>query len=244
MIPSLARPFALVAALLATSTAAFAHGAWIAERWGDLAVIYGHGAGDDPYDPAKVTEVVALGQDGKPVAVEIKPMGNHAILSAASEPAVIGLVFDNGFWSQGADGKWVNRPRHEVPGAKSSGHYIKNNISLIHAEGPLPVLPKQTLQIVPLSNPKELKAGDTFKVKVLFEGAPLPDVEVMIDYVNAPSLKSVKTDAHGEVEIELRNDGLNVLAVDRSVVLGDDPAADEIGYTATLSFVAADHVDE
>lgn len=233
-----------VAFLLAGTIGGSAHGAWVAERWGQLGVIYGHGAGDDPYDPAKVTTVVAVDEDGAPVAVTVERKDKHAILVPASEPAAIALEFDNGFWTEGADGKWVNKPKDEVMGAKASGHYVKNSLALVHAHGDLPAFPKQALQIVPLTNPIGGKAGDILRVKVLFEGKPLAGVKVTLDYVNAPALVSAESDANGEVDAVLRNDGLNILAVQHSVTLTGDPKADEIGYTATLSFVAAEHVDE
>lgn len=241
---SLVRSLLAAASLLSLPGSALAHGAWIAERWGELGIIYGHGAGDDAYDPAKVTEVSAHDAAAAPVKVDVERQETHAFLSVDKSAVVIAMVFDNGFWSEGADGKWVNKPKNEVPGARSGGHYVKNNITLLHSDGPLPAFPPQKLQIVPLSNPTGLKAGDPLKVRVQFDGAPLAGVELTIDYINASGLKSAKTDANGEVEIALRNDGLNVLAVDHSVPLSNDPAADKIGYTATLSFVAADHVDE
>jgi nickel transport protein len=233
-----------MAALLWGSVGALAHGAWIAERWGELGVIYGHGAGDDPYDPAKITKVEAVDGAGQLVSVEVKAMESHAVLVPAEEPAAIVLEFDNGFWSEGADGKWVNKPKNEVPGAKSAGRYLKNNLTLLHAHDGLPELPQQSLQIRPVGNPLGLKAGDAFRVKVTFEGEPLAGATVMLDYVNAPGLLSGPTDDAGEVEVALRNDGLNVLAVDHSVPLAGDPQADEVGYTATLSFVASEHVEE
>lgn len=231
-------------ALLLHVPAAFAHGAWVAERWGDLGVVYGHGAGDDPYDPAKITRVVAVDEKGVEVAVEIDRRARHAVLAPASEPAAIALEFDNGYWAEGADGKWVNKPKDAVPGARSAGHYVKNSLALVHAHGDLPAFPKQDLQIVPLANPIGLKAGDSLKLRVLFKGEPLAGIKVTLDYVNAAGLASAPTDTAGEVEVAIRNDGLNVLAVSHTVPLENDPKADEIGYTATLSFVAEEHVDE
>lgn len=49
---------------------------------------------------------------------------------------------------------------------------------------------------------------------------------------------SAPTDAKGEVELELHNEGLNVIAVDHDVKLEGDPQADEIGHTAGVRFVA------
>jgi len=60
-------------------------------------------------------------------------------------------VLDNGYWSKGPDGKWVNKGRDEVPGAEESGRYIKYAVFLRESlKAPLQPLPGQVLQIVPL----------------------------------------------------------------------------------------------
>jgi uncharacterized GH25 family protein len=236
--------FAATGLILSTAGPALSHGAWVAERWGEFAVIYGHGAGDDGYDPAKVTRATATAEDGNGIEVKIERATNHVMLKPEGEPALIALEFDNGFWSEDANGKWLNRPKSEVPGARRATRTIKNSIALIHAHDTLPAFPPQPLQIVPLDNPIGLEPGETYRIRVLFEGKPLEGKEVMLDYVGLPELVSAKTDARGEVEVALRNAGLNVLAVSHDVPLADSSAADETGYTATLTFVAEPHVDE
>ncbi|APG83790.1 DUF4198 domain-containing protein [Sinorhizobium americanum] len=229
---------------LATAGPALSHGAWVAERWGEFAVIYGHGAGDDGYDPVKVTKATAIDKDGSEIAVKKEPAANHVLLKPENEPALIALEFDNGYWSEDADGKWLNKPKSEVPGARRATRTIKNSIAVIHAHDRLPAFPSQPLQILPLDNPIGLEPGEKYRIRVLFEGKPLAGKEVMLDYVGLPELVSAKTDAKGETEVTLRNAGLNVLAVSHDVPLEDSRAADETGYTATLTFVAEPHVDE
>ncbi|CCE95146.1 Uncharacterized protein HI1624 Flags: Precursor [Sinorhizobium fredii HH103] len=236
--------FAAAGLMLATASPAFSHGAWVAERWGEFAVVYGHGAGDDGYDPAKVTKATAMAEDGIEIAVRTEPAENHVLLKPEREPALIALEFDNGYWSEGADRKWLNKPKNAVPGARRATRTIKNSIALIQAHDTLPAFPPQTLQIVPLDNPIGLKPGATYRIRVLFEGKPLEGKEIMLDYAGLPELVSAKTDAKGEAEVTLRNAGLNVLAVSHDVPLEGSSAADETGYTATLTFVAEPHVDE
>jgi nickel transport protein len=231
---------ALSFALLLPATAG-AHGAWVAERWGELGVIYGHGAGDDAYDPARITQAIAIAEDGAAAPVTIDKRDKHAVLKPEGEPAAIALTFDNGYWSEKADGTWVNEPKDKVADAKATGHYIKNSLSLLHVHDALPVFPKQDLQIVPLDNPIGRKAGDPIRLRVLHDGKPLAGAVVTLDYINQAALKSEPTDADGEVVVAIRNDGLNVLSVDHGVPLENDPKADKIGYTATLSFVAEAH---
>lgn len=230
-----------LALVLSHPLTAGAHGAWVAERWGNLGVVYGHGAGDDPYDPARITQALAISEDGTATPVEVDKREKHAILKPESEPAAILLTFDNGYWTEKTDGKWVNEAKDKVADAKAAGHYIKNSLSLLHAHGALPAFPKQNLQILPLDNPIGRKAGDPIRLRVLHDGKPLAGAVVTLDYVNQASLKSDPTGADGEVVVAIRNDGLNVLAVDHSVPLENDPKADQIGYTATLSFAAEAH---
>lgn len=230
-----------LALVLSLPALAGAHGAWVAERWGELGVVYGHGAGDDPYDPARITEALAIAEDGKAAPVAVDRKEKHAILKPEGEPAAIALTFDNGYWTEKADGKWVNEPKDKVADAKETGHYIKNSLSLLHVHDALPAFPKQDLQIVPLDNPVGRKAGDPIRLRLLYDGKPLAGAVVTLDYVNQASLKSDPTDADGEVVVTIRNDGLNVLAADHSVPLENDPKADKVGYTATLSFVAEAH---
>lgn len=158
----------------------------MAERWGNLGVVYGHGAGDDPYDPARITQALAISEDGIETPVEVDKRKKHAILKLDGEPAAILLTFDNGYWTEKMDGKWVNEAKDKVADAKAAGHYIKNSLSLLHAHGALPAFPKQDLQIVPLDNPIGRKAGDPIRLRVLHAGKPLA----------------------GEVVVAIRNDGL------------------------------------
>lgn len=234
----------LIAASIVTATAtlASAHGVWVAERWGDLAVIYGHGAEDSPYDPAKLTSARAFDKSGAPIDLEVKADGDRVWLEASEEPAVILVDFDNGFWTKAGDGTWVNEPKSKVPGATEAGHYIKHNVSLVHLHGDVPALPPQTLQIVPLANPTEMKAGDRLRVRVLFEGKPLAGAKLMPDYVNDSEAATTETDPKGEAEVAIRNNGLNVIAVSHELPLAGSSDADSVGHFATLRFLAnAEH---
>ncbi len=108
-----------------------AHGIWIAERHGTQAVVYGHGASDEAYDPQKLKTVTARNGEGKDVAVEIRRQNDHALLGVSKDAVVVSGTFDNGFWAEGPDGKWVNKPKSEVPGAKQSSHSQKFAIAIL-----------------------------------------------------------------------------------------------------------------
>lgn len=230
------------AVLLYGAAAASAHGVWTAERWGETGIVYGHGAEDGAYDPAKVKSVTAIDKAGKPVDAKIVGRERGAVIEAGDGAAILLVDFANGIYSKGADGKWVNKPKSEVPGATEAGDNWKHNLTIHHLHGDtLPELPAQKLQIVPLANPTELAPGALFKVRVLYDGKPVSGVAITPDYVNASEATLGKTDADGVAEVLIRNQGLNVIAVSHSVPLADTRDADEVSHFATLSFVNEPH---
>lgn len=234
-------PFVILA-LAALPTAAQAHGIWVAQRHGDLAVVYGHGAGDEAYDPGKVKTVISYAASGERRDGTIHRQAKNALVTPAVDAASLTVVFDNGIWTKGPDGKSSNRPKREVSGAQSASHSIKFNTTILVKGGSLKPagLP---LEVVPLVDPMTLKIGDDLPVQVLANGKPLPGVALHVDYVNEGHAKSEKTDQDGKVTLFVRNDGLNVIGVSHGVDTPENPDADKASYFATLSF-ALPHAED
>lgn len=215
---------------------AWGHGIWVAERHGQQALVYGHGASDDAYDPSKLVGIGGFDAKGEAVEIKGRPQNDHILLDVPEATAGILAEFDNGFWSKDKKGKWHNKPKAEVPEAVFGGRYLKYSVSLLR-ESNYAVQPKgQKLEILPLTDPMTLSQGDTLAVRVLADGKPLSGVAVMADYVNDSHNKSAETNASGEVDVTIRNDGLNVIAVATDIPADDEPNVDEIGLFATLSF--------
>jgi nickel transport protein len=165
-----------VVVLLAACAGANAHGIWFAERSGQLALVYGHGAEDldmiRRYD--KVKSVAGYDATGAAVPLVLRKTDHLAIVDVKTLPAVIAGVLDNGYWSKGADGKWVNKGRDEVPGAEESGRYIKYAVYLHESlKAPLQPLPGQVLQILPMRAALPHHKEDSMTVRVLFNGKPV-----------------------------------------------------------------------
>lgn len=171
---------AVVAAMLAPS--AQAHGIWIAQRHGDQAIIYGHGATDEVYDPAKITELKAYDATFAPVALKRETADDHALIVADPTHAVITAVFDNGFWTEKRDGSWENKPKSEVENGKTIGRYLKYATSIV-GDTERPFKPfGMPLEIVPLANPTALKAGKELWIQVLSNGKPVEGAKVTAEY--------------------------------------------------------------
>lgn len=238
----LARSLLAVAAIAGFAGSASGHGIWVAERWGELGVVYGHGSHDDAYDPAKISSVKALDATGRETEIAVDARETHVMLRAGDETAVVLVELDNGFYTQGPDGKWVNKPKNAVEGARAAGRYLKHTVALRHLHDGVPALPAQPLQIVPLGDPERLRAGEPLEVKVLAGGKPLPGADIIGDYVNQSEIVVATSDEAGRASVVIRNDGLNVLAVRHKVPLENSPEADAIHHFATLSFEAGhDH---
>lgn len=213
-----------------------AHGIWIAERHGTQAVVYGHGASDEAYDPQKLKTVTARNGDGKNVAVEIRRQDDHALLDVPKDAVVVSGTFDNGFWAEGPDGKWVNKPKSQVPGAKQSSYSRKFAVAILDHLHKRPEPQSLPFEIVPLMDPTILEAGNELPVQVLLEGKPVEGVEVTADYVNDGHAEPAKTDAEGIARVNIRNAGLNVIGAGYSRPLSDSKEADKLSYFTTLTF--------
>ena len=235
--------FATAAALAAgmiASTAAHAHGIWFAQRSNQLALIYGVGA--DDLDAVKrlplVKNISAFDDEGKELPTKLQANGPLLLVDIESQPAIVAAVLDNGMWSKTPDGKWHNKGKDEVPGAIVSEKNYKFAVHLRRAlSGPLPALPGQTLQIVPVDKALPLKMGQPLKLRVLYQGKPVKDARVLVDFVNDPDAKPVKTAKDGTVTIKVRNQGLNVVVAIFDAPPEDPAKTNKVELLASLSFV-------
>jgi nickel transport protein len=220
-----------------------AHGIWVAERHGDMAIVYGHGSSDEAYDTAKLKRLTGAAADGSESVLKISARDDHVLFAPSESTVVVYGEFDNGFWSEGPDGKWVNKPKDEVSAAKRSAHYVKYTTGILRPLTGPQAAKGFPLEIVALADPIGIKAGDKLPVQVLAEGKPVAGVDVIAEYTTDSEGIKVTTDAEGKAAITIRNQGLNVIAASWSVPTPDSDKADEIGYFATLSFNLHHHGD-
>src|SRR5690348_12060670 len=93
---------AAMAAGLAASTVAQAHGIWFAERATQLAMLYGVGA--DDLDMVKrlplVTSIAAYDASGNPVPTSLQVDGRLVLVNVENQPALVAAVLDNGTWTK------------------------------------------------------------------------------------------------------------------------------------------------
>ncbi len=231
---------AAVAAGLAASPLADAHGIWFAQRATQLALLYGVGA--DDLDAVKrlpmVSSIAGYDADGKPVPTSLQVDGRLLLVNVENQPALVAAVLDNGTWSKTPDGKWHKKGKDELPNAVISE---KNTKYAVHIRGaltkPLMPLPGQTLQIIPADGKLPALLGQPIKLQVLYKGKPIAGAKVMHDWLNDPDGAPVLTGADGTVTIAVRNQGLNVIVAIFNSPSEEPAKYDHLEHLASLSFV-------
>lgn len=231
---------AALAAGLLFASGAQAHGFWFAQRANSLAMVFGVGA--DDLDVVKrlpkITKFGAYDDDGQEVPSKLVTQGALVTVDVDNQPAFVAAVMDYGLWSKTPDGKWHNKGKDEVPGAVISEKNYKYGVHLRRElSGPMPLLPGQTLQIVPVNTPLPVKAGQPLKLRVLYQGKPVAGARVLSDWVNDPDEKGATSGKDGSVTIKVRNQGLNVIVAVFKSAPEDAAKTNAVENLASLSFV-------
>ena len=217
--------------------AASAHGIWLAQRTDQTVVVYGHGAEDGAFDPAKVTSVTGFTATGETVAIATRPNTSNVIVDLPEGLLSVATTFDNGFWIKDSAGEWQNVGKSTVPDGTEAHHPLKYNTHLVGPfDGPLAPW-GAVLEVVPQSNPAVLAYGDEYMVQILLNGEPLQGVAVINDYQNLPQVVTeAVTDAQGMIALRIASAGLNLVGVEHTQALTNDPETDELFLFSTLSF--------
>lgn len=224
-----------------TIGSAQAHGIWTETRYGQLEVVYGHGAEDEAYDPNKIGVVRAYDQNGKMVPVTVQQLTDHVRLTPLSSPSVLTVTLDNGVWSKDKDGKPVNAPMAEVPGAVSASHSYKYSLAILAPHARIPDQLGIAMVIRPLKDPAEVGVGNALPVEVTIDGKPAVNIALLDDYRGMLDASSVKTDAKGRANILIRNAGLNIIAAQARVPASGVNEVSERSLFTSLTFVGEAH---
>jgi nickel transport protein len=219
--------FALMTVLLFVCTA-FAHDAWVEKKSDHFEVMYGgHGDKLEPYDFSKIKEIKAYDGAGRSRNLSHKE-GN--VIGIKDNDVVITISFDNGVWSKTPDG-WKNVSKKEAKDAVESSHAMKFGKAVVKWNDKLLKPLGMKLEIVPSRNPLSLKAGDTLRFKVLYEGKPLEGA-----IINPDVRDDIRTDKDGMAEVKIEKAGEQRITVGYKVALKNDPDVDVLSLSANITF--------
>jgi len=208
-----------------------AHDFWVDRKGEEFCLIYGHGDQREEVDPSKVKMVKAFSATGAEIEVRRERRGKELLLQPVQPPSWIFVEIDNGYWSKTIYG-WKNLPKRKasrVVEANRSFYYSKALVTWNEAlQAPLS---SAQLDIVLLKNPYELKAGDSLPIQVICRGKPVAGAEV-----EGRDHKVVSTtDKEGMAKVGMSR-GPQLISVSHKEPIKDDPDADYLSLTATLTF--------
>jgi len=231
---------AAVAGACLVAPVASGHAAWFAQHGGKLAFIFGLGA--DDLDTVKrlphVTSVDGYDSSWKPVPTRLEADGPLVVVNSGPKLSVVTAVMDYGVWSKPPQGDWVDKGRDEVPNATLSEKNYKFAIHIVgNLTSPIPPLPHQALEVVPVGARLPALKGQPLELRVLLHGKPVAGAHVLRDFVNDPDGDAMTTGPDGRVTIRVRNQGLNVISATYDGPPEDPKKEDHVEYEATLSFV-------
>lgn len=231
--------FITAATLLASfaSVPADAHAVWFAQRGRQTALIYGVGA--DDLDAAKrfsfIEKMDGYDANYRPIKATPRISGPIVVVDTAQKPTLLSVVFYNGIWSR-VNGEFEAKGRDEAPTSTLSEKNYKYSVTIMGPlDKPIPSLPDQVLQVVPVGAIPEL-LGAKMTYQVLFRGKPVAGAVVVNDLVNDPDQTPTLSDAEGKVTMVVRNQGLNVLEAVYVSPTDNPKKYDQIESSATLVF--------
>ncbi|MEZ5656849.1 MAG: DUF4198 domain-containing protein [Sphingobium sp.] len=236
------------------STAAFSHDLTIYPRMQQNGVELTMYLGDPgDYQPIEQTQFIDLKlyEPSSPHPMEMEQItvanvGARVARSVAKMSVdaegtyLISSHYDNRFATFDAKNRGYGTTKGWVRDSVDSAHFIKFAKSLFRIgrsdQGYARIL-NDRLEFIPLEDPFKVASGDTLPVKVLFDGAPLPDHKVEVgDDTNVSRGKNYETDANGVVRVPIDHDGYYRLAVDMRTQSNYPMLYDWDDYTASLVF--------
>jgi nickel transport protein len=208
-----------------------AHDFWVDQKGKEFWLIYGHGDHREEVDPSKVKVVKAFSPSGGEIEVRRERKGKEVLLQPSEPPSWIFVEIDNGYWSKTIYG-WKNLPKRKASRVVEANRSIYYSKALM-AWSDLLLIPLglAQLDICLRKNPYELKAGDSLPIQVINRGKPVAGAEVE----GRDHEVVATTDKDGMARVRISG-GRQLISVSRKEATKDDPDADYLSLTATLTF--------
>jgi nickel transport protein len=224
-------------AAFAGSVPVDAHAVWFAQRGRQTALIYGVGA--DDLDAAKrfsfIEKMDGYDANYQPIKATPRISGPIVVVDTARAPTLLSVVFYNGIWSR-VNGEFEPKGRDEAPTSTLSEKNYKYSVSIMGPlDKPIPSLPDQVLQVVPVGTIPAL-LGEKMTYQVLYKGKPVAGASVVNDLINDPDQTPTISDAQGKVTMVVRNQGFNVVEAVYVSPTDNPKKYDQIENSATLAF--------
>ncbi len=263
-----------VLATMAFCTPAFSHNLWLnpgnfypeVGTVVDIGVAWGHtfpaGRTDQEVKEDRVKEIKAVDPDGVAVDLVKESVVLYKLKIDKAGAYVVTAKIEPGFFTMTPEGRKWGDKKAVSDSVKCTNFHIEAKTVIVAggADKNLGASAGQGLDLIPLSNPDQLKAGDKLPVKVLFNGEPLADTSVKATYAGysddiAPHSHSEKgekgdkgakgekhypvetaTDANGQAELQLEKAGYWMVMLSYKCPYPDSGTCDEYMYNVAFTF--------
>lgn len=211
----------------------FAHVIWFDYKEGEYQLLFGHPEdGPEPYNPAKFKEATAYDKNKNVVPFSVKTQQDSLSLVSEGDVAAITAFFENGYFVRIPGSTSLNvseseaeqyNPNYEV------GRYLKYTKALYDWSDALSQPFGLPLEIQPLKNPFDLKAGEYLPVQVLYNGSLLknPTVEYLGETLNVNS--------DGIAFVPYGKGGFQPIEASYTLLLDNNPYADNLSYETSFT---------
>ncbi len=227
----------------------------------EIGIGWGHQYKADRTDEAikegRVATIQALTPDGHTIDLESVALGRYRLPIDKPGAYVVTARIKPGFFTTTPEGrKWGNRK--QVPDAvKCTNFHIEAKTVLLAGGSAQHVEARsgQPLELIPVSDPGQLKVGDRFSVRVLHEGSPLAGADVKAVYAGFEKEKSAAsgakskghhgsggypvetvTDAEGNADIPLDRAGYWMVVLSHRPAYPDPETCDQYMHNVTFAF--------
>lgn len=200
------------------------------------------------FSSEETQDLKAIAKDGQmPVAqVTFKTAGNYLIAMERNWSAITldAKKFTEYLRDEGLDSIVAQRDQSGEANKEARERYSRYLKSLVQAGSRQDETYRReagfTLEIIPQTNPYRLQAGDELKVKVLFEGKPLPNAKIFADNREAGNTRTqgAKTASNGTAVFNIDRPGLWLLRLVHMRRCENQAEADWESFWAAYTFGA------
>lgn len=196
------------------------------------------------YGKEMLDKIYMIGSDGKEIKVNALNEVQYASADRLSQGTYVAMVHrTEGFFTKTKQG-FARKPKDGLEDVVYSRYLGMYGKAIVNVGAPTeresfmqPVgIP---LEIVPLVNPSQLKPGDYFTFKLLYQGKAITE-NINASYAGFSSdnawAYTTRTKQDGIGRIKILNSGVWVIKANHEAPYPDPDKADEYSYTTSLTF--------
>ena len=257
--------------LVAICPAAYAHNIWLnpsnqfpeVGTTVDIGIGWGHkfpaNRVDEELKEGRVEAIQAIDPDG--IAVDLSKVSTGLYRLKIDKPGayLVTARIKPGFFTKTPKGReWGNKTT-VANAVKCTNYHIQGKTILIAggSDKNLTQTAGQPLEIVPLTDFKQMKPGDTLSIKLLFDGNPLPDAKIRATYAGFEAADTASrkntakghkghghshfpvetvTDNQGQADLKLEKAGYWMIVLSHRCPYSDPAVCDEFMHNVAFTF--------